>query len=540
MTLCQLAASAVLALSAHTGGPTTHDVALELDERGVLHVTERITHDFGAGGEITRTVLTRAQHDDVHDRLYHIANVTGPGPVEDDRLTISGKGRQTITVSYDVTGAVTPHGEVEEMRWFAAGGLSVPVSSATVTVTGPERLQGLSCFAGALTSAIGCTSATMDHHRSAATFRQRGLGPGQVLTVVAAYPRYASGATPILDRRFDLSESFDVNPVTGAALAVLLALLLGGAAFLRWTAGRDARVGRREGRPVVGPPEGVRPGQIGTLLDERANVVDVTATIVDLAVRGHLAVEETAREIYDAPDWLLVKRSAEGLVPYERALFTAIFAERDSVRISELGGTLAGRLGEVRDALYADMVGRGWFAHRPDAVRTPWTALGVALTAVGVPAAVALAWLTPYGLLGLAVIIGGAALTAGARHMPARSRAGSDARGQAEAFRDYLTSGAETAGLADEERTALFARHLPYAVAFDALDAWTRMLPASTSGDGAGSAAGDGAGSAPGAVARGVAWYRGPAGWDGSRLPASLRAFTLTVSGALAGTRQLR
>ena len=40
------------------------------------------------------------------------------------------------------------------------------------------------------------------------------------------------------------------------------------------------------------PPAGLRPGQIGTLIDEVANPVDVTATIIDLAVRGFLRIEE--------------------------------------------------------------------------------------------------------------------------------------------------------------------------------------------------------------------------------------------------------
>ena len=40
------------------------------------------------------------------------------------------------------------------------------------------------------------------------------------------------------------------------------------------------------------PPEGVQPGMLGTIIDEEANVVDVTATLIDLAVRGYLVIEE--------------------------------------------------------------------------------------------------------------------------------------------------------------------------------------------------------------------------------------------------------
>ena len=57
--------------------------------------------------------------------------------------------------------------------------------------------------------------------------------------------------------------------------------------------------------PVVvefGVPDGIRPGQVGTLQDERADVVDVTATIVDFAVRGHLHIKELGGN-----DWELTR-----------------------------------------------------------------------------------------------------------------------------------------------------------------------------------------------------------------------------------------
>ena len=40
------------------------------------------------------------------------------------------------------------------------------------------------------------------------------------------------------------------------------------------------------------PPGGMTPAEAGTLLDERADMRDVMATLVDLAVRGYLRIEE--------------------------------------------------------------------------------------------------------------------------------------------------------------------------------------------------------------------------------------------------------
>src|SRR4030088_2586255 len=54
--------------------------------------------------------------------------------------------------------------------------------------------------------------------------------------------------------------------------------------------GRDPK----EGSYVVRyePIEGASPAELGTLVDNRANVEDITATLVDLAVRGFIRIEE--------------------------------------------------------------------------------------------------------------------------------------------------------------------------------------------------------------------------------------------------------
>ena len=185
---------------------------------------------------------------------------------------------------------------------------------------------------------------------------------------------------------------------------VLLLLIIAGIGWLLWMKGRDRRaVGSpvdvafgtsEQGEQAVpplergpypveyGPPDGIRPGQLGTLIDETANPVDISATIVDLAVRGYLRIEEIPKHgLFGKPDWRLV-RIKEGptsseLVNYERVLLSGIFegtGEHDAVKLSSLKGSFAPRLRRVRDALYDDMAKEGWFAGRPDRVRRRWQA----------------------------------------------------------------------------------------------------------------------------------------------------------------------
>ncbi|GAA3530181.1 DUF2207 domain-containing protein [Nonomuraea rosea] len=528
LTMATLVATALTltaapAVAAEAG--ITDEVTMTLGKNGILHVVEKIG---GASGQLKRMFITRTRYDDSNDRVYRISNVKG-GTLAGDVLTVTGQ-----TVEYDVMGAVTSSGGVEELRWFAVNGWNTQVAKATVKVDGPGQVQNLSCFAGELTSAIGCTSASMDHSATQADFEQENIGQGQALTVVVGYPKGSSGGTPILEKRFSLAAAFTLNTVTGGALAGLLLLLLGGLGLLYWTRGRDARVAGHESGaldPVqnghFSPPDGVRPGQIGTLVDEQADVIDVTATIVDLAVRGFLRIDEQPRQTYDAPDWLLVRlpnAPVNTLLPYELALYQAIFDGRDAVLLSQLSGAFASHLGKVRDALYADVVKQGWFARRPDTERTRWTTIGVILIGIGLVATVALAWFTTYGLLGLGLVIAGGALAVGGQYMPAKTAKGSAALAHTMGFREYLFSG-ELGEVPEQHRVELFSRYLPYAVIFDGVEHWSRVV-ASVTGNGHPS--------------DNLYWYHGPAEWDLSKFAGSMRTFTTTTSGAISATRQFR
>ncbi|MGJ6966131.1 DUF2207 domain-containing protein [Streptosporangium sp. G11] len=518
------------ARSAQAGKVTSTTVQLELRQDGVLHVKEEVTFE---GDAPSRGIVDRTRYDDSNDRLYQVTGLKGDATLTGETITLKGTG--SATLEYDVKGAVTPLADAQELRWYAVGAWSVPVDQAKVSVTGPATMQSLSCFAGPLSSAIACTEASMDHTGVTAEFGQQDLGAGEVLTVVIGYPTGATQGAPILERRFELSNAFTLNAVTGGALAGLLFLLLGGLALLYRTRGRDARVVGHESGSLSGvenghftPPDGVRPGQIGTLMDEQADVIDVTATIIDLAVRGYLRIDEQPRQTYETPDWRLVRMPAAqvvSLMPYERELYDAIFDGRDTVLLSELQGSFGAKLGKVREALYRDVVTQGWFARRPDTVRTRWTTLGVVLTGLGVLATVALAWFTTYGVLGLALIIAGAALAVGGQYMPAKTAKGAGALAHTLGFREYL-SGADIGGdVPVAQRVELFSRYLPYAVIFDSVDRWARVVSSVTGN---------------GQQADHLYWYHGPAEWDLSRFADSMRTFTMTTSGAISTTRQFR
>ena len=168
-------------------------------------------------------------------------------------------------------------------------------------------------------------------------------------------------AAPILDERFSITRAFSVTPATvgGARSAIAAPRARSGSA--RWSgvavataAGPGSRPGldpppgaaTDEIRPLFTSPEGavefrpprdLRPGQVGLLLDERADTLDVSATVVDLAVRGYLHIEELPRDHWFASrDWKLtrLKEGDDSLLTYEGMLLRDLFATGAEVLLS--------------------------------------------------------------------------------------------------------------------------------------------------------------------------------------------------------------
>ena len=338
-----------------------------------------------------------------------------------------------------------------------------------------------------------------------------------------------------LQARWTLARGFTA---TGSPLWVALGVLMLGllaALGLWWTRGRDSRadeggnpsplVDIGEGRLAFAPPSGVRPGQMGTLVDERADIIDISSTIVDLAVRNYLFIEELPHDRYGGNDWLLRRRNDPGdeLLPYEREIFDALFSTRTEVKVSELPGQLPQRLPGVQAMMYADMVDQGWFGERPDSVRSRWTTAGWVLVAAGAVLTVVLAWVSSFGLVGLAVILAGVALVAAGQLAPARTPRGGQVLRELRRFRDYL-EGADVAEMPEEQREELISRFYPYALVFGLGERWAAALSATDNDD---------------EPDEPIYWYGGPSDWHLSDAAPSLMRLSTTLSAALASRRLL-
>jgi len=497
----------------------TYDVRLQVEADGSLAVREVIAYDFGSVSRhgIFREIPVRLPYDDQFERVYEIdeiavttdtdasdaIDVTDESGIKKIRIgdpdeTITG--RHTYTVSYRVKGSLNGFPDHDELYWNAIGQYwPVPIGAATVSVTVPATVGQVACFAGPATSQLPCQAATSDG--PAATFRQAPMGAFQAFTVVVGFPTGAvPSPKPILDEKWTPAKAFSTSPGHLAGTGGLFAILIGGISALAWQQGRDRRYigsavdatfgnegGQDESVPLFGgdetpvefaPPDNLRPGQIGTLIDETAHPLDVTATIVDLAVRGYMRIEEIEKEgLFGKADWRMVKLKEAGpeLLHYEAMLFGDLFDGGDEVLLSGLKNTFATEMRKVQNALYDDALKQGWFGSRPDKVRGKWIGVGIGVLLLGLAVTAAAAALSTFGLLGVPVVVAGILLLVLSNDMPSRTAAGTGVLRRTLGFRRFIEeSEKERARFA--ERAHLFTEYLPYAIVFGATEKWAKAF----------------------------------------------------------------
>ena len=222
-------------------------------------------------------------------------------------------------------------------------------------------------------------------------------------------------------------------------------------------------------------PPGITPSELGTLMDEKVDLRDITSGIVDLAVRGYVVIEVKSKDILlglgsrRETTFHRTEKPATGLAPHEQLLLRGLFEKGNTVEASDLREEFYQHIPRIRDALYGRLTERGYFAAKPSSVRHRMVALGVLLG--GLAAFAGFAWTSMRGFSGTpAVPIVSAVLTLAvvglfSWAMPRKTREGVKARSWGLGFQEFVdrTEGKRLEGLPDVQST--FETLLPYAMA---------------------------------------------------------------------------
>lgn len=491
------------------------DALVTVHSDGSLDVAEQLTVGFtGKWNGIVRDLSLR--HNTAQGRatkldvsLISVIDADGkPLRVEEEskdngwtrglRIWIPGASDadRQISIGYRVANAIrfyyanSKEGAFDELYWNVTGNSwTMPIDSVRARVVLPDGVTPTrtAVYTGARGSIAA--DATIEKHINGFGLTEvsftltRGLSPYEGMTIGVGWPAGHISSRPS-EGRDRLAAVLQWSPL-------LIPLIVFFLAFKTWQKrGRDPKEGSVDVR--YEPVEGASPAELGTLVDNKADMPDITATLVDLAVRGFLRIEEITEShllgLSKSTDYIIhiIRKRSEwtGLKTHEEryleALSRAAPTDGYKVKVSELKNKFYRSLPKIRDAIYDNLVSSGYYRQRPDKVKGKWVGLAVLVAILGAGLAV-LAMKQMWVMISPVALIASTVLSAVivfvfAQIMPARTTAGARAREAALGFKEFL-------GRVESERyrkiitsPELFERYLPFAMAFGVGDKWAKAF----------------------------------------------------------------
>ncbi len=481
------------------------DATIVVTPDGSVDVTESITAEFtGSWNGIYRTVPVEYRTPQGFNWTLRLdlLGVTGedgqPLEVETSRerhyvkykIRVPGaqNATRTVVVHYRAANGLRFHEDHDELYWNVTGDeWDVPIDTATARIVLPQAATGIRAIA--FNGVYGSTARDAVVKTEGTTVRiamPHRLDFHEGLTAVVGWDKGVVAPPTEADQALGFLAS---NWPLGIPMLVFLGM------FSIWR-----RVGRDPKRLPVAvqyePPDSLTPAEAGTLMDYSADMRDITATLVDLAVRGHLRIEERDEEVLfglfkrkeyvfrrtDPPESqprATERGGARSLEPHERRVLSGIFSGGSTeVELSDLENEFYRNLPGVRDDIFGRLVGRGLYRSRPDKVRSNWLAgalfLGVVIIGLGSVLA-ARSGLSPLPFI-VAALVSGLIVVAFGRIMPARTAAGARALERLLGFEEFLSRVDKDRFERVVKTPEMFERYLPFAMAFGVERKWAKAF----------------------------------------------------------------
>jgi hypothetical protein len=418
----------------------------------------------------------------------HTAKVTKEGKRVQIRIGDADRmvsGQVVYVLRYRVRNALGKFAEHDELYWNATGNewrARIAQASARIDLPAPFETGEIqtSAYTGRFGSRENAAEITHPEPGVISYRATRELSANEGLTVGAAWPTgaiaYPGPVTSIA--RIIADNWILIMPV------IILVLMV---RYYR-RVGRDPDAGA----PVAvkyEAPTGLSPGEMGVLVDEDVDLRDITATIVDLAVRGHIRI---VQEEDDSFLGNLLRReetfferlegdAGDSIAPHESRILSGMFGSAQRVGSSDLKEKFYAHLPGIRTALYRTLVDRGFFVASPQTVRRTTVGLGFLASAlvllVGGMSAVQRGGILPVALVVplIAAAVSFAVFLGFARAMPKRTRTGVKMRSWALGFGEFVDR-VERDRLERDEARHIFETLLPYAMALGYSSSWAKKF----------------------------------------------------------------
>jgi predicted membrane protein DUF2207 len=365
---------------------TADDTLDRADAQGELRIVEHINVDFtNYNHGILRAIPNSYKG---HRLQLHVNKVSSDSnaparyttyqsggntvlKIGDPNRTVTGQ--QEYTLDYTVRNVISFYGDHDELYWDINGDQwDQPFEVVSLRLHLPAGLQlafhDPLCYTGSFGDASHNCEIYQNRPHVLATQTFAELSAGQTLSVAVGFQRGYFHPS----RWYETAGEYSRGAIEFAVPFVLIAGL---AAVYWWRRGRDPK-GTGIIVPEYEPPDGLRPIEVGTLIDFRTDNKDITATIIDLAVRGYIRIIQRKVPspiplVKDKQTYVLELRKTDlsRLTGNERELLSAIFPVTDkvgeTVDLDMLKNQLATSAVGLRKSVTKELIASGYIKPMP-------------------------------------------------------------------------------------------------------------------------------------------------------------------------------
>ena len=389
-------------------------------------------------------------------------------------------GLQKYEITYRIENAILFFDDHDELYWNVTGNdwnADIKKVTCMISLAGDKTGEyWASCYTGRAGSReSACKQIPGDNFME--FIAQKGFSPGEGFTVAYGWDKGIVSPPSSLMKflwKLNLGQNWVfVLPVLSLAIMTTL--------WMR--TGRDPRV-RESVTVMYSPPQhnsiSLTPAEVGTMVDETLDPRDITATIVGLAVKGFIKIEEIKEEgiIFDTKDYFLrkVKDHDASLNSFEQRLMQDIFGSLPGKMVSALKNEFYKNIPSLKSSLYDELIKKGYFSLSPDKVRITYSGIAAA---AGFGTALLLSFLLgdtigSFRAISTGTLVGLTVLSF-ARVMPSKTRNGSSVYMHILGFQEFMNR-AEKDQLIRLKNENLFSTFFPYALALNVADNWAKAF----------------------------------------------------------------
>jgi len=271
-------------------------------------------------------------------------------------------GKRTYVISYKLQNAIKYFEDYDELYLNINGfDWKVPIKEMGAEIIIPKNLENDPLFFDAYCGSQGSEKksnsiATFTEDNTNIKFNLVSLNSGENLTVLARFPKGI-----VEDGAF----TRDIISIIGNWIFIVPILVFITMFFLWFTYGRKPK-GRGTIIPQYDVINNLTPVEVGTLIDEKTDNVDVSAEIIYLATKGYLTITQVQKKalIGHQTDYVFkkLKSADETLGNFDKAVLDFIFKTKDEINLTELSGSgMLSLFSLIKKDVSSKFVQKGYF-----------------------------------------------------------------------------------------------------------------------------------------------------------------------------------